>query len=145
MTGDPFASGGACGIPRPNPRFDRGLEVLHALNPREAMKILGAVSDIAPGYAAYLVEYVFGDIAARPGLGLKQQAFAGVAILAAISASPQQLEQQLRSALVTGWTRQELVELTMQVSVLGGYPAAIRALQVLDEVVPPAAQAAAPG
>ena len=126
----------ACGVAPPNPRFDRGLEVLRMLDPAEAVKILAAVSDIAPDFAAFLVEYVFGDIAARPGLDLKQREFAAVAVLAATPASDQQLEHHLRSALALGWTRQELVELIMQASVYGGYPPALRALEVLERVAP---------
>jgi 4-carboxymuconolactone decarboxylase len=135
-----MSRGSACSVAPPNPRFDRGLEVLRAFDPSEAVQILSAVSDVAPDFAAYLVEYVFGDIASRPGLDLKQREFAAVAILSAMPASPQQLEHHVRSALALGWTRQEMVELMMQVSVYGGYPAAIRALEVLDQVARPNAR-----
>jgi 4-carboxymuconolactone decarboxylase len=136
---DGMSREGACGVAPPNPRFDRGLKVLRSLGPSEAVKILSAVSDIAPDFAAYLVEYAFGDISSRPGLDLKQREFAAVAVLSTMPASPQQLEHHVRSAFALGWTHEELVELLMQVSVYGGYPAAIRALEVLDRVTRPKA------
>jgi 4-carboxymuconolactone decarboxylase len=136
---DGRSRGGACGFAPPNPRFERGLEVLRAFDPGEAVKILSALSDTAPDFAAYLVEYVFGDISSRPGLDLKQREFAAVAVLSAMPASTQQLEHHVRGAFALGWTQEELVELMMQVSVYGGYPAAIRALDVLDRVIRPKA------
>jgi 4-carboxymuconolactone decarboxylase len=118
-----------------NTRFDRGLAVMQAIDPEQTVRILSGVSDVAPDFAAYLVEYAFGDIGARPGLDLKQREFAAVAALAAMGTAGPQLKARLHGALKLGWTRDELVELLMQISVHAGFPAAINALTLLRDVI----------
>jgi 4-carboxymuconolactone decarboxylase len=116
-------------------RFERGLEVMQAIDPAQTVRILGSFSAIAPDFAAYLVEYAFGDIGARPGLDLRQREFAAVAALAAIGTAGPQLQARLHGALNLGWSPQELVELLMQISVHAGFPAAINALTELSVVL----------
>ena len=119
------------GAPPANERFDRGLATMQAIDPRQTVRLLSGVSDLAPDFAAYLVEYAFGDIGSRPGLDLKQREFAAVAALAALGTAGPQLRARLHGALRLGWTVDELVELLMQISVHAGFPAAINALTEL--------------
>jgi 4-carboxymuconolactone decarboxylase len=126
-----------------NPRFARGLKAMQAIDPEQAVRILSGVSGIAPDFAAYLVEYAFGDIGSRPGLDLKQREFAAVAALAAMGGVEPQLKARLHGALRLGWTQEELVELLMQISVHAGFPAAINALTALRDVIAEQAEALA--
>jgi 4-carboxymuconolactone decarboxylase len=128
----------SCSLPGAAPineRFSRGLKTMQTIDPEQTVRILSGVSDIAPDFAAYLVEYAFGDIGSRPGLDLKQREFAAVAALAAMGNAAPQLKARLHGALKLGWSREELVELLMQISVHAGFPAAINALTVLRDVV----------
>jgi 4-carboxymuconolactone decarboxylase len=125
-----------------NERFARGLATMQAIDPDQTVRILSGVGDIAPDFAAYLVEYAFGDIGSRPGLDLKQREFAAVAALAAMGAATPQLKARINGALKVGWTQEELVELLMQISVHAGFPAAINALTALREVLEDNAAAA---
>jgi len=126
----------ACGVAQPNPRFDRGLEVLGHRDAADALKRLRDLGEIAPDFAAYFVEHALGDIAGRPGLDLKVRALLAVAVLAALRVSADQLAGEIRHALVLGWSRAELIELMTQLSVYAGYPVAIRGLEVLADVAP---------
>ncbi len=40
-----------------NDRFSRGLTTMQAIDPDQTVRILSGVGDIAPDFAAYLVEY----------------------------------------------------------------------------------------
>ena len=116
-------------------RFNRGLATMQAIDPDQTVRILAGVGDIAPDFAAYLVEYAFGDIGSRPGLSLKEREFGAVAALAAMGTAQPQLKARLNGALKLGWTQKELVELLMQISVHAGFPAAINGLTALREVL----------
>jgi 4-carboxymuconolactone decarboxylase len=118
-----------------NPRFNRGLETLQAIDPEQTVRILSEVSPIAPDFAAYLVEYAFGDIGSRPGLDLKLRELVAVAALAAMGTAAPQLKARLHGALRLGWSEHELVEALMQISVHAGFPAAINALVALRDVL----------
>ena len=51
-----------------------------------------------------------------------------VAMLAAMGTAPVQLEFHMRAALNTGITRDEIVEIVLQVAVYAGIPAAMNAI-----------------
>jgi 4-carboxymuconolactone decarboxylase len=118
-----------------NPRFARGLATLQAIEPGQALRILADVGEIAPDFAAFLVEYAFGDIGSRPGLDLKERELVAVAALAAIGVAEPQLKARLHGALAVGWTPATLVEALMQISVHAGFPAALNGLAVLKSVI----------
>lgn len=118
-----------------NERFSRGLSTMQAIDPEQTVRILSGVGDIAPDFAAYLVEYAFGDIGSRPGLDMKTREMVAISALAAMGTAQPQLKARLNGALKLGWTQQELVEALMQISVHAGFPAAINGLNALREVL----------
>jgi 4-carboxymuconolactone decarboxylase len=121
--------------PPVNERFERGLATLQTVNPKRMSVLLSEVSDIAPDFAAFLVEYAYGDIGSRPGLDPGLREFAAVAALTAMGTVRPQLKARLAGALHVGWTVDELVELMMQISVFAGFPAALNGLSALKEVL----------
>ena len=110
-------------------RSRRGAEVLATIHAGwgEA-NVLAQLDDIAPDFKNMVRDFAFGEVYARPGLDLKSRQFATVAVLAALGNAPLELRAHLHGALALGWTRQELIELLMQVSVYAGFPNAIHAL-----------------
>lgn len=63
---------------------------LAEIDGRAGENVISALTDIAPDFAIYLLEFPFGDIYSRPGLGLRDREIATIAALAAISnAAPQ--------------------------------------------------------
>lgn len=117
-----------------NERYRRGREVLDRLDPELGPRILAAYEDIAPDFGPMLTEFAFGEVLARPGLDLRTREIATVAALAALGTAPAQLRAHMRAALNLGWTREELVELMMQMAVYAGFPAAINGLAAAKEV-----------
>jgi len=49
-------------------RYDRGMQVLSAVDGEGGQRVVDALADIAPALAHHVVAYGFGEVYARPGL-----------------------------------------------------------------------------
>ncbi|MDE2287805.1 MAG: carboxymuconolactone decarboxylase family protein [Burkholderiales bacterium] len=115
-------------------RYLRGWEKLKEIDGEQGEKVVAALSGIAPDFADYLIEFPFGDIYSRPGLDLKARELAVVAALTALGNAAPQLKVHLHGALNVGCSRQEIVEVLMQMAVYAGFPAALNGLFAAREV-----------
>lgn len=115
-------------------RFERGLRVLSEVDGSAGEKVVESLADIAPDFARYLVEFPFGDIYARPGLGLREREIATIAALAAMGNAQPQLKVHIAAGLNVGLSRQEIVEILIQMAVYAGFPAALNGLFAAKEV-----------
>lgn len=115
-------------------RFSRGLARLKEIDGEAGERVVASLADIAPDFARYLVEFPFGDIYSRPGLDLRSREIAVVAALTSMGNAAPQLKVHLRAALNVGVTRQEIVEVIMQMAVYAGFPAALNGLAAAREV-----------
>ncbi|WP_369335444.1 carboxymuconolactone decarboxylase family protein, partial [Pseudomonas sp.] len=97
-------------------------------------RVIDSLSDIAPDFARYLIEFPFGDIYSRPGLDLKSREIAVVAALTAMGNAAPQLKVHIQGALNVGVSRAEVVETIMQMAVYAGFPAALNGLTAAKEV-----------
>ena len=115
-------------------RYERGLEVLSDLDPDMAGQLREKLGDLAPDLERMVVAFGFGDVYGRPGLGLREREIATVAALTALGTAGRQLRVHLRAALKVGVTREELVEVVMQMAVYAGFPAALNGISAVREV-----------
>ena len=115
-------------------RYRRGWEVMCALDPVQSEKVLANLREIAPDFAKYVVEFPFGDIYSRPGLDLKTRELAAVAALTAMGNATPQLKVHIEGGLNVGLSRDEIVEIIMQMAVYAGFPAALNGLYAAKEV-----------
>lgn len=115
-------------------RHARGMARLREIDEAQLGQIIAALRDIAPDFADHVIAFAFGDIYARPGLDLKSRQLATVAALTALGTAAPQLRTHIRGALNVGWTREEIVEVMMQMAVYAGFPAALNGLAVAKEV-----------
>lgn len=115
-------------------RYQQGLHKLKEIDGEIGDKITERFKDIAPDFSRYLIEFAFGDIFSRPGLDLKSREIAVVAALTALGNASPQLRVHINGALNVGCTRQEVVEVIMQMAVCAGFPAAINGLLAAREV-----------
>jgi 4-carboxymuconolactone decarboxylase len=115
-------------------RYQRGWDKLKEVDGEAGERVIESLKDIAPDFARYLIEFPFGDIYSRPGLGLKSREIAVVAALTALGNAAPQLKVHIHGALNVGCTRQEVIEVIMQMAVYAGFPAALNALFAAKEV-----------
>jgi 4-carboxymuconolactone decarboxylase len=115
-------------------RYDRGLAKLQEIDGDAGLRVIDSLRDIAPDFARYLIEFPFGDIYSRPGLDLKSREIAVVAALTALGNAAPQLKVHIQGALNVGVTRDEVVEVIMQMAIYAGFPAALNGLAAAKEV-----------
>lgn len=121
-------------LPNPETRLERGRRALDAIDGRAGRNVIEALAGIAPDFADYLFEFPFGDIYSRPGLSLRDREIATIAALAAMGTAQPQLKVHIEAGLSVGLSRDEIVEILMQMAVYAGFPAALNGLFAAKEV-----------
>lgn len=124
-----------------NERYTRGLEKLREVDGELGDQVVAALDEISPDLGRFLIEYPFGDIYSRPQLGLKDRELVTIAALAAMGNCQPQLKVHINGALNVGWTREEIVEVFVQLTVYAGFPAALNAIFAAKEVFSDRAEA----
>jgi 4-carboxymuconolactone decarboxylase len=117
-----------------NDRYDRGLEKLKEIDGEAGERVIESLKDIAPDLARYTIEFPFGDVYQRPGLDLKSREIATVAALTALGNAAPQLKVHIHGALNVGCSRQEIVEVIIQMAIYAGFPAALNGMAAAKEV-----------
>ena len=115
-------------------RYQRGWDKLKEIDGEQGERVVASLHDIAPDFADYLIEFPFGDIYSRPGLDLRMRELAVVAALTALGNAAAQLRVHIHASLNVGCSRQEIVEVIMQMAVYAGFPAALNGLFAAKEV-----------
>jgi 4-carboxymuconolactone decarboxylase len=123
-------------------RYARGYAKLQEIDGEAGERVIAALADIAPDFARLLIEFPFGDIYSRPQLDLKSREIGVVAALTAMGNALPQLKVHIHGALNVGCSRDEVVEIIMQMAVYAGFPAALNGLFAAKEVFAERAQAA---
>jgi 4-carboxymuconolactone decarboxylase len=121
-------------------RYTRGWEKLREIDGEGGERVVAALADIAPDFARMLIEFPFGDIYSRPQLDLKSRELGVVAALTALGNATPQLKVHIQGALNIGCSRDEIVEMMMQMAVYAGFPAALNGLFAAKEVFAAAEQ-----
>ncbi len=114
--------------PLESTRYRRGWEKLREIDGDAGERVIESLADIAPDFARYLIEFPFGDIYSRPQLDLKSREIGVVAALTALGNAAPQLKVHIHGALNVGCTRDEVVEIIMQMAIYAGFPAALNGL-----------------
>ncbi len=117
-----------------NERYIRGWAKLQEVDGLAGERVIDSLKDIAPDFAQLLIEFPFGDIYSRPGLDLQTRELAVVAALTAMGNATPQLKVHIHGALNVGCSREQVVEVIMQMAVYAGFPAALNGLFAAKEV-----------
>jgi 4-carboxymuconolactone decarboxylase len=115
-------------------RYQRGKDILLNINPDGIKRINEELKGIAPDLARFVVEVPYGDIYSRPGLDLKTRELVTVSALTALGNCAPQLRSHINGALNAGCTRQELIEVIIQMAAYAGFPAALNGIYAAKEV-----------
>lgn len=115
-------------------RYQKGLKYLKEKNNDNYSNLKENLEDVAPDLARFVAEFAYGDIYTRPGLDSKSREIATVAALTTLGNSPLELQSHIEGALNSGCTREEVIEVIIQMAVYAGFPAAINAMTNAKEV-----------
>lgn len=115
-------------------RFERGQRALSDIDGHAGEAVVASLADIAPDFARYLIEFPFGDIYSREGLSLRDREIATIAALVTLGHATPQLKVHLEAGLNVGLSRDEIVEIIMQMAVYAGFPAALNGLFAAKDV-----------
>jgi 4-carboxymuconolactone decarboxylase len=115
-------------------RYARGWKKLKEIDGEAGERVIDSLKDVCPDLGRYTIEFPFGDIYSRPGLDLKSREIATVAALTAMGNALPQLKVHINGALNVGCTREEIIEVIIQMAVYAGFPAALNGIFAAKEV-----------
>lgn len=115
-------------------RYQKGMEMLKKMNPKSYKELKDNLEDIAPDLARFVAEFPYGDVYTRPGLDLKTRELVTIAAITTLGTAPLQLKSHIKGALNVGCTREEILEVLIQMAVYAGFPAALNGVYTAKEV-----------
>ena len=111
-------------------RFQRGATAIRTLLHVEPEAYAAGFADVSPALAQWTVEFEFGDVLDRPGLGRRSKHLAMLMMLAMRGNCDERLLLHLAGAIADGMPKPMIVEALIQLSVYGGFPTALNAFTV---------------
>lgn len=125
--------------------LEKGRELAEKLNPGVENILEERYGHLLPGMAEAVVDFSFGRQYGRPGLALRDRYIATIGACAALGGqTAPQLKVNIAGGLKAGLSQKEIAEIIWQMSLYGGFPAAINALnaalEVFDELEKSAAE-----
>jgi 4-carboxymuconolactone decarboxylase len=115
-------------------RYSRGQQTLERIHGPIGEGVMDALKDIAPDFARFIIEFPYGDIYSRGVLSPKERQIATIASLTTLGSATPELKAHIQGALNVGCTRQEIVEVIIQMAVYAGFPAAVNAIFAAKDV-----------
>lgn len=114
-------------------RYQQGWQILARLNQSAAEQLIESLQEIAPDLSRFVVEFPFGDIYSRPGLDPQSRSLVTIAALTTLGHAQPQLKAHIHGALNLGCTREQVIEVILQMAVYAGFPAAINGMMTAKE------------
>ena len=118
-------------------RYQKGVDMAYKLNgAARGEQVLREMENLSPDFKRYAIEFVLGDIWQRPNLDLRTRSLCNVAALTALGRESQ-LRLHILGALHNGASKEEIIEVLLQMAAYAGFPAAwdglIAAKQIFAE------------
>ncbi|MEP1765782.1 MAG: carboxymuconolactone decarboxylase family protein [Sulfitobacter sp.] len=120
--------------------LSQAMALLEKLEPDAPLRVRANLDAFSPDAAELVLGYAFTDIVSRDGIDLRTREMLTVGMLAAMGTAQAQLEFHMRGAMNTGVTREEIVEIVLQVSVYAGVPACMNAIAAAKQAFQAAAE-----
>ncbi|MEM8587777.1 MAG: carboxymuconolactone decarboxylase family protein [Pseudomonadota bacterium] len=120
--------------PPPTSRRVKALEILERLDASATGPVSANLDQVAPELLELVFGFAFVDVLDRPGLDLKTREMLTVAALTTMGTAPAQLEFHIRAAMNVGVTREEIIEIILQMAVYAGVPAFMNGIAVAKKV-----------
>jgi len=114
-------------------RRARGLAALAVTSRDAGQRVVESLADIAPEFAGFILDFSYGDVISRAVLTPAQKEVAMIAAAVARGTMAPQLAVHVKAAAAVGMTREQIVEVVIQMAVYAGFPAAINGLLTVRE------------
>jgi 4-carboxymuconolactone decarboxylase len=121
-------------MPSDAQRRARGAQKIGEILGQTPEQVERSLGDIAPQLATYVLETIYGEIYQNPTLDSRTRQIVTVAALATLGTAAPQLRTHIGGALRCGVTREELIEIMMQLVPYVGVAAAINGIAACREV-----------
>ena len=113
----------------------RGRALAEKVSPGLEAALRERYNELLPGFAESLVSMAWGHVYSRGALDERTRLIATVAALTALGGQTRpQLKVNVANALNAGASEREIAEIIFQMSLYGGFPATINALNAAMEV-----------
>ena len=113
--------------------FERGLAIRRQVLGAEFVDSAFATADDFNRPLQELVtQYCWGEIWGRPGLDKKTRSLLNLAMLSALN-RPHEIKVHIKGALANGLTKNEIMEVFLQVAIYCGVPAAVDSFRIARE------------
>ena len=129
---------GALTAPTRPPSPDRraaGLDVLRTLGGADPVAAAEGLERRTPGLGSDIIDFALGEVWSHPALDRKTRSLQVVAMLAAMGGKAGPLRSHMNGALNHGATPEQLAQTLRMVAVYAGFPAALEAWPVMDDVL----------
>ena len=115
--------------------YESGVAQLYEmLGEEKAEAVITKFRNLSPLFEKEAVSVVFGRTWSREQIDLKTRSLCSIGILAALGRI-NALRINFSLALENGASKEEIIEVLLQVAIYAGYPAALDALSILHEVL----------
>ncbi len=115
--------------------YERGKALSEKVNPGMEEALAARYDALVPGLSRMVVEVPYGTFYARDAVDEKTRLLATVAALTALGGQTRpQLKVNIASARAVGASREEICEIIYQMTLYGGFPAMINAMNAAIEV-----------
>lgn len=104
-------------------RLTKALDVLENLDPEAPPKVRANLDRMSEDFAEVVLGFAFADVVSRSLVDIKTREMLTVAALTAMGTAQSQLEFHIRATLNVGVTKEEIVEILLQMAVYAGVPA----------------------
>lgn len=120
-----------------NDAYRRGLDLLEQLHGGHAgAAMVEELKDVCPDFATMTIEWSIAGIMGRHGLDLLTRELVLVASCVTMGTAVPQLRAHMESAAKLGATREQMIEVILQLLFYAGGPAVRNALMMIPDVYP---------
>lgn len=109
-------------------RRERAFALLAQLDSEAPAKVGAKLDALSNDFAELVLGFAFADVVSRPGIDLRTREMLTVAALMAMGNAPEQLEFHILASLNIGVTREEIIEILLQIAVYSGVPACMNGI-----------------
>lgn len=115
-------------------KYDLGFNIFTEIYGEFGLRVIENLKQISPDMVKFIIEFAFGEIYNRKGLDIKSRELVSLSSLLTLGNAVPQLKSHIHGALNIGCTRDEILEIVIQILLYSGFPNSLNGLQTVKEV-----------